>query len=73
MEYVNDKIFLLICNCFNHIVMTTVDNDESLDSIWNPNLRQTQTQPTISWLPLTSEQVCNIFFLINFVYMFLLK
>jgi hypothetical protein len=34
--------------------MTTIDNDESSEST---NIRQTHTQPTISWLPLTNEQV----------------
>jgi hypothetical protein len=42
--------------------MTTVDNDESSDSINDSNLRQTHTQPVISWLPLTNEQVFIIHF-----------
>ncbi len=38
--------------------MTTVDNDESSDSIHNSTLRQTHVQPAVSWLPLTDKQVC---------------
>ena len=34
--------------------MTTIDNDESSESTI---IRQTHTQSTISWLPLTNEQV----------------
>ncbi len=53
MEYVSGKYWQ---NKFYWIdtVMTTIDNDESSEST---NIRQTHTQPTISWLPLTNEQV----------------
>ncbi len=43
-------------------VLTTIDNDESSSSTSNSNIRRTHTQPAISWLPLTREQVCIILF-----------
>ncbi|CAF1486284.1 unnamed protein product [Rotaria sordida] len=34
-------------------------NDESSNSMSNLNVRQTHTQPSISWLPLTNEQIAE--------------
>ena len=42
----------------NEIVITTISNDESSNSMDNVQLQQTQTKPAISWQPLTNEQVC---------------
>jgi hypothetical protein len=50
-----------------YIVMTTIDNDESSDSMSNSNLRQTNDQSDNCWLPLTNEQVCFILSLIIFI------
>ena len=32
----------------------------SLDETKNPHIRRTVTQPTISWMPLTNEQIGNL-------------
>ncbi|CAF1234617.1 unnamed protein product [Adineta steineri] len=41
------------------IFMTILDNDESSNSTNSSNIRHTHTQPTISWLPLTNEQIAK--------------
>ncbi|CAF3702215.1 unnamed protein product [Rotaria socialis] len=41
----------------NDIRVTTTENDQSSYLINNSNLRQTHTQPSISWLPRTSAQI----------------
>ncbi|CAF3681594.1 unnamed protein product [Rotaria sp. Silwood1] len=56
----NDSLLLKNQNikCKN-ILLTTIDNDESSNLMINSNVRQTHTQPSISWLPLTNEQVAK--------------
>ncbi|CAF1507795.1 unnamed protein product [Rotaria sp. Silwood1] len=56
----NDSLLLKNQNikCKN-ILLTTIDNDESSNLMTNSNVRQTHTQPSISWLPLTNEQVAK--------------
>ncbi|CAF2589383.1 unnamed protein product [Rotaria sp. Silwood2] len=41
----------------NNILLTTMDNDKSSNLMGNSNVRQTHTQPSISWLPRTKKQI----------------
>ncbi|UJR29112.1 hypothetical protein I4U23_010326 [Adineta vaga] len=43
----------------NGTLLTTIDNDDSSDSTNNSNVRRTHTQPSVSWLPLTNEQIAE--------------